>query len=252
MPSMLQTANQTPKKPCLPELFARLSYEVCVQDTSLTTKFLELEDVLERYRIDLALILETDLSQEDSSPQIPDFDCVRRDRDDSGTRQQLGGGLMVYIRQSIQYSVLSCAATNLMELLVIIPLARRRQISIINVYLPLQPSDYSSNYQNDLTWLDHFPKEPSLVCMDVNAHPRNWDDHISTDRRGSALHDWMEVHSKVVFNDGSPTQAARCDQSAGVSTKNVSLVATVMVDCFSWENTCRVPLRPPHVAAFLG
>ena len=40
----------------------------------------------------------------------------------------------------------------------------------------------------------------------------------------------MEAHSKVVLNDGSPTRAARCDQSAGIGTQDVLLVDTAMAD----------------------
>ena len=79
------------------------------------------------------------------------------------------------------------------------------------------------------------PKEPGLVCGDFNAHCSSWDDHASTDARGSALHDWMEAHSRVVLSDGSTTRAARGDKSAGISTPDVSLVDTVMVHRFSSE-----------------
>ena len=39
----------------------------------------------------------------------------------------------------------------------------------------------------------------------------------------------------VVPNDGSPTRAARGDQSAGITTPDVSLVDTAMAHRFSWE-----------------
>ena len=58
---------------------------------------------------------------------------------------------------------------------------------------------------------------------------------VSTDPRGSALHDWIKAHSKVLLNYGSPVQAARCDQSVGISMVDVTLVDTVMADSFSWE-----------------
>ena len=52
----------------------------------LATKFLELADVFERYRIDVALLQETKLDQEVPTQQIPGFYSVRRDRDTSCTR----------------------------------------------------------------------------------------------------------------------------------------------------------------------
>ena len=117
---------------------------------------------------------------------------------------------MVYICRGIQYSIPSCATTNPVELQkVITHLARRRQFSITYVYLPPHRSGYSPNHQNDQSWLGHLPKEPGLVCGDINAHHSSWDDNVSTDPRHSALHGWMGAHSKVVLNDGSETRAAR-------------------------------------------
>ena len=120
---------------------------------------------------------------------------------------------MVYIYQGIQYSVPSCSTTNPMELQkAIIHLTRRCQFSITNVYLPLHCSDYSK-HQDDQSLLDHLQKEPSLACGDFNAHCSFWDDYVSTDLRDSALYDWIEAHSKVLINDGSPTRAMMCDQN---------------------------------------
>ena len=114
---------------------------------------------------------------------------------------------MVYIRQGIQYYEPSCASTKQMELQkAIIHLARRRQISVTNVYLPPHHSQYHSIHQNDQTWVDHPPKAPSLLCADLNAHHSSWDDDVSADPLGSALHEWMEAHSRALLNDGSPTQ----------------------------------------------
>ena len=50
-----------------------------------------------------------------------------------------------------------------------------------------------------------------------------------------ALEDWMEAHSKVVLNDGSPTRAARGEQSAGISTPDVSQEDMAMAHRFSCE-----------------
>ena len=119
---------------------------------SLATKFHELAGDLERYRINVALIHETKLCQEDPTTQIPGFNAVRWDREESDTRHLRGGGLMAYIRQGIQYSVPFCATTNPMELRKVIT---GRQISTTNVNLPPHRSDYSSSHQNDQSWLYH-------------------------------------------------------------------------------------------------
>ena len=43
-------------------------------------------------------------------------------------------------------------------------MARKCQFSITNIYLPPHHSYYSSNHQNEESWLDHLPKVPGLVC----------------------------------------------------------------------------------------
>ena len=66
---------------------------------SMAAKFRELAEVLERYRNDVAFILETKLGQEDPTPRINGFEAVRRDHGGSGKESYRCGGLIVYIRQ---------------------------------------------------------------------------------------------------------------------------------------------------------
>ena len=122
---------------------------------------------------------------------------VRRDLDGSCTRHHLDIGLMVYIYQGVQYSVQSCATTNPMELEQVTHRAKKRYSYITNVYLPPHRSGYSSKHQNDQLCLHQLPIEPGLVCGEINAHHSFWDDYVSTDPRGSVLHEWMEERSKV-------------------------------------------------------
>ena len=75
-----------------------------------------------------------------------------------------------------------------------------------------------------------------LVCGDIDAHDSSWDDYASTDPCGSAQNYWMEAQSNVVLNDGSPTRAARGNQSAGISASDASMADTVMAHRFSCEN----------------
>ena len=49
----------------------------------------------------------------------------------------------------------------------------------------------------------------------------------------------MEAHSKDALNEGSPTPAVICDQNAGISTPDVSLVDTAMADRFSSDRVSR-------------
>ena len=57
------------------------------------------------------------LGQESTTSQIHGFYAMRWDRDCSGTGHCRGGGLIVCIRQCIQYTVPSCATTNPFEVM---------------------------------------------------------------------------------------------------------------------------------------
>ena len=77
---------------------------------------------------------------------------------------------MVNICQGVQYSVPSCMTFNPMELpKVIIHLAKRHTIFITNVNLPPHYSDYSSNHQNNQSWLNYSAQELDLITGDFNA-----------------------------------------------------------------------------------
>ena len=73
---------------------------------SLPTKIQDLADVLDRYRINVALIQEIKLGLGDPTIQIPGFDC--RNWNGSCPSHHRGCGLMVYIYQGVQYSTILC------------------------------------------------------------------------------------------------------------------------------------------------
>ena len=131
---------------------------------------------MERYRIDVSLIQETKLQALTLNLSVGTVMAAAQD----GTGWWFNG-----LHQP-GHPVLCTILCNhqLMELLkIIIHLARRRRISITNVYLPPHSSGLSPNHQNDQSWLDYLPKEPDLVCEDFNAHHSSWDVYVSTDRR---------------------------------------------------------------------
>ena len=95
----------------------------------------------------------------------------------------------------------------------------------------------------------YLPKEPGHVCGECSAHHSFWGNCVSMDPRGSAHQDWMEAHSKLLLNDGSPTRIASYDQSAGIFTPHVSLVDTLLADRFTWKTipelgSAHLPLLP--------
>ena len=203
-------------------------HQLCVQQwnhDSMDIKLHELAVILKRCRIDIALIQETKLSQEDPTQQIPDIN--------SGKRQHQSGGLMVYNRQGVQNSVPSCATTNPMDF------KRSSSTWLGDVNQPLQMSTFphivlATPPTTKMTSHGSIIYQKSLDSS-LGTHNYSWDEYVSTDPHGSEIHDWMEAHSKIVLNDGSPTQAARGDQSAGISMPDVSPVDMVMAERFSWE-----------------
>ena len=103
-------------------------------------------------------------------------------------------------------------------------------------YQPLQTlSHMLTNHHIHLCSHSTHHSHDGFVCGDFNAHRSSWDDYVSTDPRGTALHDWMKAASISLSNDGSPTRAARYDQCAEISTPDVSLVDLVMDNRFSWK-----------------
>ena len=63
----------------------------------LTTKVVELSELIVRYCIDIIALQETKLGRDDPTPVLNGFDAVRRDRPGSGARFARGGGLLTYI-----------------------------------------------------------------------------------------------------------------------------------------------------------
>ena len=198
----------------------------------------------------MAVIREAKLSQEESTPQIPGFDSVCRNRDGSGTRLHqgrwfdglhlLGRSVVCTIRCNHQPKGTSKGHYP-----------HYYEMSIFHYKRLPPPTSFwlLSNHQNDQSCLVYLPKEPDLICGDFNAHDCSWDHYVSTDARGSALCNWIEAHSKVVLSDGSPTSVARGEQSGGMSTPDLSLVDTLMAGRFSWET---IPeLGSEHLPLFL-
>jgi hypothetical protein len=67
------------------------------------TQVVELEQILERERVDVCLLQEVKLCIGETSPSFPSFSVVRRDRP-AGSVQ--GGGLLTLVREDVPFSVL--------------------------------------------------------------------------------------------------------------------------------------------------
>ncbi|XP_037113214.1 uncharacterized protein LOC119126161 [Syngnathus acus] len=135
---------------------------------------------------------------EDPTPQLPGLNAIRQDREGSGTKLQRDGGLLIYLRSGIPYSILPSTPSGSLELQHLhIPIARRRHLSLVNAYIPPVTSEQCQIHQ-DSTWLS---TEKGLICGDFNAHHTAWDEFAKADPRGNAIHQWVDNHDKTLLNE---------------------------------------------------
>ncbi len=162
----------------------------------LATKANELKQLIQRRAVDVVLIQETKLGRDDTTPCLPGFNYLRRDRPGSGANLRRGGGLAIYIRQGLPYTETSALQGTPLELQSIrIPLARREDLKIINAYLP--PENSTSINADELRRIlsEVETRGNFIVCGDLNAHHYSWDTMARETPRRKALHEWFRSNS---------------------------------------------------------
>ena len=139
----------------------------------------ELEVVLERNKVKVAVIQESKLSPKSKNPCIHNYTTVRKDRSHGQ-----GGGLLIFIHRSIPFSKQpsspeSLSDPHLEELSIIAELGNTKLI-ISNVYIP-PASSCSNGYHSSIEHLLTTPD--TLILGDFNTHHPSWYSR-STDTRG--------------------------------------------------------------------
>ena len=147
-------------------------------------KLTELEVVLERNKVKVAVIQESKLSPKSKNPCIQNYTTVRKDRSHGQ-----GGGLLIFIHRSITFSkqpssLESLSDPHLEELSTKAELGNTKLI-ISKVYIP-SASSCSNGYHSSIEHLLTTPD--TLILGDFNAHHPSWYSR-STDARGRKMAD---------------------------------------------------------------
>jgi len=190
----------------------------------LKSKVDELSKRLHTLDIDVALIQETKLAKSDRTPTIPGFKPIREDR--KGMR---GGGLIIYVRDSLVYEVVDKRSIKATEILTIrIRLGRNKWVTATNLYCP----PVNSTGQEISLELSSIPKAASSIIFgDFNAHHPIWDEVQPEDERGTDVVEWANVNSLSILNNGSVTRHSRV--TGGSSSPDLTICGT------TWEEKCQ-------------
>ena len=164
------------------------------------------------------MLQETKLGHEDPTPFISGYDTIRLDRSFSGTRNHRRGGLITYIRHGIPYLLappINFGSAEMHQIL--IPTARRVQISFTNMYVPPASSSFSGPPNSHTIWLLCLPTIRGLICGDFNAHHVSWHDFVQ------AVYDWLEDNDRILLNDGSPAHHSHHRYRSNLSAPDLTI-----------------------------
>ena len=185
----------------------------------IRNKTSELSNFIQQHQIKVVVLQETKLSNKSTSPEILNFSLVRKDR-----LSDKGGGLAIYIHNSIQYLMLpdipSDGHTEYLGVKV-------GDTNIINVYIP-PTSSCSTGFKPNI--INLLPAEDSLVLGDFNAHDSLWNSSIQ-DARGSDLADIIGSSSYGVLNENHPTRVPSNGQS---TSPDISLASASLMNNTEW------------------
>ena len=168
-------------------------------------KLTELEAVLERNKVKVAVIQESKLSPKPKNYCIQNYTTVRKDRSHGQ-----GGGLLIFMHRSITFSKQpsspeSISDPHLEELSIKSELGNTKLI-ISNVYI-LPASCCSNGYHSSKEHLLTTPD--TLILGDFNAHHPSWYSR-STDTRGRKMPESINGSDYGILYWDSPTRSAKC------------------------------------------
>ena len=186
----------------------------------IKSKLPELTDFIYQHQIKVAVIQETKLSDKSTSPDIPNFTLVRKDR-----ASDSGGGLAIFIHKSIQFLKLPDLPTDGHTESLGVLLG---DTNIYNIYIPPTSSCTTGFKPNFNTLL---PDGDSLVLGDVNAHDSLWHSSIQ-DSRGSDLAEEIGNSPYGVLNENSPT---RVPSNGPKTSPDISLASTSLIPSTEWN-----------------
>ena len=161
----------------------------------------ELEVVLERNKVKVAVIQESKLSPKSKNPCIQNYTTVHKDRPHGQ-----GGGLLIFIHRSITFSKQPSSPESLsdphLEVLSIKAELGNSKLIISDVYIP-PASSCSNGYHSSIEHLLTTPD--TLILGDFNAHHPSWYSR-STDTSGRKMADSINGSDYGILNCDSPTR----------------------------------------------
>lgn len=137
---------------------------------SIRNKYFEFLNFLNSQKVDVALVTETWLTNVDTLPSS-DFQCYRVDRS-----EQRGGGVAIFVKRSIQHSLLPVIRTRLIENVGIsVKLLNGNEVKIYCIYFPGgTSSDLKKDFfKRDLRQLFSTSGE-FLLGGDLNCRHKDW------------------------------------------------------------------------------
>lgn len=197
-----------------------------------------LELFMEKNKIDIALITETWL-KDNSTSNLTNFNFAFKNRQDSY------GGVGIYLRRDISFSLIDIDIGVEMEVLGVKTLNLRNNFIFSVVYIPpnTQRGTFELMVNSLFTHLGRFAL-PIVVGGDFNARSVEWGDTI-TNAQGAILDDIASSCGFYCLNNGEPTFRLQ-DRHASVLdltfAKNLNLTPTWSVNSNKLTNSNHLPV----------
>lgn len=183
----------------------------------LQQKYCEFKQFIRDEDIDIACINETHLTNKITIDPIPDYICIRQDRESHL------GGLLTLIKRNIKFEELTMVKTDLMEYTTFFINAERPFI-ITNAYLPggAKTKDIKSYLATDLNkLLDHL-NYPIFLVGDLNAKHKQW----NCKRNNAAGKILLDKTRNEALNISFPLEHTYAPASDKKSPSTIDLIIT--------------------------
>ena len=200
----------------------------------LATKKDELEELMQRRGVHVALIQETKLGGKDRTPNIRGYTVIRKDRQGSGTTKPRAGGLCAYIMKELPFWEKSTQTQGILEAQRIsIPNGTRSSYDLVNFYVPpVRGEGAVEEWRVALNQLRALRvQEGTMWCGDINAHNDIWDPYVQPDRRGEDVVELLAEKGLATLNDGNATRYERADRGGGAGRSAPDVTVVRMEEC---------------------
>lgn len=200
----------------------------------INTKLSELKVFLEEYKIDIALIQESKLTEKKASPSFKGYAVIRGDRKGA---EHPGGGLLTLIKETIVFKENGHSQRDGVEMLsVSVHQSGKRWLSINNIYAPPRQG-------LDLSWIP--VEENHIIAGDFNGHNPVWDEEQPSDPRGEHILDWMLDNGLECKNN--PNDPTRLNPgTAGHSSPDVTFVSPSIAPKTKWTVVDETAMGSDH------